>query len=120
MNFTIPILSELFGLGREWIKGKQKIKAAKAEAEAKVIVKSAENAADWEKLHAKASADSWKDEYWTIVLSLPFLACFNKEWVDEIQAGFKVLETLPEWYQWSLLLCISASFGVRMTKLFKK
>lgn len=28
MGFPIPIISELVGLGREWISGKQKIKAA--------------------------------------------------------------------------------------------
>jgi hypothetical protein len=116
----VPILSEIVGLGREWIKGKQEIKKAKTEAETTVIVNSAQNLADWEKVQAKNSRDSWKDEYWTIILSVPFLAAFNGDWVKHIQAGFHVLSTLPDWYQYALLMSIGASFGVRMSRIFKK
>ena len=118
--WQVPILGEIVGLGRDWLKGKQEIKKAKTHAEATVIVNSAQNLADWEKIQAKNSGESWKDEFWTIVLSLPFLASFNGDWVEHIQAGFNVLSTLPDWYQYALLLSIGASFGVRMTKMIKK
>jgi len=118
--WQVPILGEIVGLGRDWLKGKQEIKKAKTQAEATVIVNSAQSLADWEKIQAKNAGDSWKDEFWTIVLSLPFLASFNGDWVEHIQAGFNVLSTLPDWYQYALLLSIGASFGVRMTKMIKK
>lgn len=118
--WQVPILGEIVGLGRDWLKGKQEIKKAKTQAEATVIVNSAQNLADWEKIQAKASESSWKDEYWTLILSLPFLASFNSNWVGHIQAGFDTLSTLPDWYQYALLLSIGASFGVRVTKMIKK
>lgn len=118
--WQVPIIGEVIGLGKEWLKGKQEIKKAKTKAEATVIINSAQNLADWEKIQAKAGESSWKDEYWTIVLSLPFILVFNSDWEHHIRNGFSVLSTLPEWYQYALLLSISASFGVRITKMFKK
>lgn len=118
--WQVPILGEIVGLGRDWLKGKQEIKKARTQAEATVIVNSAQNLADWEKIQAKAGESSWKDEYWTLILSLPFLASFNSNWVEHIQAGFETLSTLPDWYQYALLLSIGASFGVRVTKMIKK
>ncbi|MBN46883.1 MAG: hypothetical protein CMH23_10470 [Methylophaga sp.] len=109
MGFPIPIISELVGLGREWISGKQKIKAAKVEAESKVIVNSAENLADWEKIQAKNAGDSWKDEYWTVVLSIPVILCF-----------FVALSSTPDWYQYLIGAAILSGFGIRVGKIFKR
>lgn len=120
MGFPIPIISELVGLGREWITGKQKIKAAKVEAESKVIVNSAENLADWEKIQAKNAGDSWKDEYWTVVLSIPVILCFVPFMVEYIEAGFVALSSTPDWYQYLIGAAILSSFGIRVGKIFKR
>ena len=120
MGFTIPIFSELIGLGKEYISGKQKVKAAKAEAEAKVIVKSSEDLATWEKIQAKNSGDSWKDEYWTVVLSIPLMLCFIPHVSEYVTLGFESLHKTPDWYQYLIGAAILSSFGIRAGKLFKK
>jgi hypothetical protein len=67
----------------------------------------------------------WKDEYWTIALSIPMFAVFCPWLVGYVREGFAVLETLPDWYKGAVGLMIGASFGYRkytdlvMTKAFR-
>ncbi|WP_199453484.1 hypothetical protein [Marinobacter sp. bablab_jr008] len=116
---AIPIIGDLIGLGSEWLKGKQKQAQAKAEAQAQVLVNSANDRGEWEKLQAQASAHSWKDEYWTIVLSVPAIMCFFPEGVDVAKAGFAALDTMPEYYRYFLGVAITASFGIKGFRTWK-
>lgn len=116
---AIPILGDLIGLGKTWIEGKQKRSQAKADAEAAVMVNAASDRGEWEKIQARASAASWKDEYWTIVLSLPAIMCFFPEGVDAAKAGFAALDTMPDYYRAFLGVAITASFGIKGFKQWK-
>ena len=109
----IPIISGIIELGQTWLNGKVKKEQAKAEAQAKVIVKSAESDANWEAIMAKHSGQSWKDEWLTILFSVPLILVFFPPLVDDVQAGFHALETMPSWYQYTLSIIVAASFGVR-------
>lgn len=119
MSWNIPIIGDLISLGETYIQGKQKQKQAKVEAEAEVIKRAATSKADWEALQAKASAESWKDEYWTVVLSIPAIMCFHPEGAAIAGAGFKALGTMPDYYQYFLGVAITASFGIKGYKQFK-
>ena len=103
-------------------RGKSEVAKAKAEAEAKVMVSAATSTADWEKLMAKGSQSSWKDEWLTILFSIPLILAFTGEWGRIIVAeGFAALEVMPDWYQYTLGVIVAASFGVRSaTKFFGK
>ena len=103
-------------------RGKSAVAKAKAEAEAKVMVSAATSTADWEKLMAKGSQSSWKDEWLTILFSIPLIVAFAGEWGRTIVAeGFAALEVMPDWYQYTLGVIVAASFGVRSaTKFFGK
>jgi len=95
-------------------RGKSAVAKAKAEAEAKVMVSAATSTADWEKLMAKGSQSSWKDEWLTILFSIPLILAFAGEWGRTIVAeGFAALEVMPDWYQYTLGVIVAASFGVR-------
>jgi hypothetical protein len=59
---------------------------------------------------------SWKDEYWTIVLSIPAIACFFPAASPHIEQGFLVLKSMPEYYQYWLGVCVLTSFGLRIKK----
>ena len=78
-----------------------------------------QNDADWETKMADASKDSWKDEFWTIVLAVPIfmvgyaIAANDVTVIDRVSAAFIALEELPEWYQYLLFIAISSSFGIR-------
>ena len=106
-----PITSLLGG----YLNNKREEAQAKHQAKLQVI----QNDADWESKMADASASSWKDEFWTLVLAVP-LFCLGYSVVaddagvvDRVRYSFDVLSTLPDWYQYLLFLAVSASFGIR-------
>lgn len=109
----IPILSGVVSLGQTWLEGRNKKIAAKAEAEAAVMVKASESTADWEKIQAQNAGNSWKDEWLTLLFSVPLIMAFVPGGGDYVDKGFEVLEGMPEWYQYALSVIVAASFGVR-------
>jgi hypothetical protein len=96
---------------------KNKAEQAKAKHEAKMNV--IQNDADWEAKMADASGNSWKDEFWTIVLAVPIFMVGYAIVVDDmtvihrVEQAFAALNDLPEWYQYLLFVAISASFGIK-------
>lgn len=100
------------------LKNKAEEKKAKHDAKMQVI----KNHADWESKMADASANSWKDEFWTIILAIPIfmigyaIAVDDMAVVERVSQSFKALSELPEWYQYLLFIAISSSFGVRGAK----
>ena len=100
-------------LGRTWIEGKVAKTKAKAEAEAAVMINQSKSAADWETAMARASNTSWKDEWITILFSIPLVLAFVPSAVPYVREGFAVLATMPEWYQYGLSGISAASFGER-------
>tara|TARA_R110000824_G_C14782867_1_gene632209 strand:+ start:75 stop:446 length:372 start_codon:yes stop_codon:yes gene_type:complete len=98
-----------------WMKNKAEEKQAKHKAKMSVI----QNDANWEAKMADASAHSWKDEFWTIILSIPLfmvgyaIAVNDVSVIYRVDAAFNALSKLPEWYQYLLFIAISSSFGIR-------
>ena len=123
--FIGPIAS----LAGTWLNGKvetkaaeTKVKVAKAEAEAQIMLSRATSEADWEKIMAQGSQSSWKDEWLTILFSIPLILVFTGKWGREVvQNGFVALDSMPQWYSYTLGVIVAASFGVRSaTKFFGK
>ena len=119
IEFFRELGGKFFELKRVEAQGRIAVAAAKAQAEATVLVKRAESAAEWDKLMAEASNRSWKDEYWTILISLPIPFVFFPETRQWVMEGFDALARVPEWYLWALFASISASFGIRIGILDK-
>ena len=98
-----------------YMKNKAAQSAAKHEAKMNVI----QNDADWESKMADASANSWTDEFWTIVLAIPIfmvgyaIVADDMSVVARVEAAFAALTGLPEWYQYLLFIAISSSFGIK-------
>jgi hypothetical protein len=109
----IPIIDSITRLAGTWLEGRVAKTKAKAEAEATVLIKQAESAADWEAAMARNSGQSWKDEWLTLLFSIPLIMCFIPSMVPYVQDGFAVLETMPNFYQYTLSVIVAASFGVR-------
>ena len=66
----MQFLSPIANLAGTWLNGKveekaalNKVKVAKAEAEAQIMVSAATSEAEWDRIMANASANSWKDEW---------------------------------------------------------
>ena len=125
LNLLIGPVTELAGT---WLNGKvEKTKAeaatkvAKAKAEAVIMEKKATGEIDWDLELARGSSNSWKDEWLTILFSIPLILAFVPGMEDVVANGFARLNEMPEWYQYSLGVIVAASFGVRSaTKFFGK
>lgn len=111
----MEIITGLLMLGKTWLENKRLKTEAIATAERKVI----EQAGSWEEIHAKNSGQSWKDEYWTIVFSIPLIMCFIPRCEPYVAAGFSALDGSPEWYRYSLGVLVAASVGIRQFDRFK-
>lgn len=111
LNFIKPVAD----LAGGFLKNKAEQSKAKHEAKMKVI----QNDGDWENKAIDASANSWKDEFWTLVLSVPIfmigysIVVGDPEIVNRVEQGFIALSGLPEWYQYLLFIAISSSFGIK-------
>jgi hypothetical protein len=120
-----PITSIVGGLVQGKMEQKaaeSKAKVAKAEAQAQIMLSQATSEADWEKIMAEGSRDSWKDEWLTILFSVPLVLAFCGEWGrDIVTDGFSALNAMPDYYRYTLGAIVSASFGIRgATKFFGK
>ena len=112
------IVGPVAGLAGSWIEGKTAVQKAKATKDLKI----ATGEIDWDLEAMKATQNSWKDEWLTLLLSGPFILSFCGDWGRQIVAdGFTALEVMPSYYQYTLGVIVSASFGVRAaTKFFRK
>jgi len=94
------------------------LKLTEAKAKAQILLSEKTSVADWERIMAQNSGSSWKDEWFVIVLSIPLILCFIPGMEGVVHHGFQQLQQAPDWYFYSLLTAISASFGVRGFKQF--
>jgi hypothetical protein len=122
------LIGPVADLASTWLSGKVEekkaqsaTKVAKAQAEAVVMQKKATGEIDWDLEMAKGSQSSWKDEWLTILFSIPLILAFVPGMEEVVANGFARLNEMPEWYQYSLGVIVAASFGVRSaTKFFGK
>jgi hypothetical protein len=113
------IIGPIASLASNWLEGRNekikattKVKVAKAEAEAAILQKKAAGEIDWDLAQAEASETSWKDEWLTVVFTLPLiLLLFGEE--ERVNQFFIALGNCPEWYQYLLGTIVAASFGFR-------
>jgi len=109
------LLGPAMELGKEFLQGKAEEKKAIQQRKINQI----NNDADWESKMADAASNSWRDEYLTIVLTLPIIAVGysivtgDQSVIDRLNDGFMALERLPEWYQYLLFLACSSAFAVK-------
>jgi len=109
------LLGPAMELGKEFLKGKADEKKAIQERKIQAI----QNDADWEAKMADATKSSWKDEWFSLILSAPLIAVAYSVAMDDqaiivrMNEAFTALNSLPEWYQYLLFIAVSASFGVK-------
>ena len=100
---------------KEWFTNRREESKAKHEQKLEAI----RTTASWEELMASASATSWKDEWFTVLLSGPIVAIVwgigmnDMDIIERIGVAFMELDKLPDWYQYLLYVAVTASFGIR-------
>jgi len=117
---AIPILGPLLSIitvGIEKFAENRKLKADHKlevqKARTRRIQHLDEADSNWDSVMAEASKDSWKDEFWTIVLAIPAILAFFPNMSDIVLDGFKALEAMPDWYKAAVGLAVAAAFGYR-------
>ena len=109
------LIGPIAGLAKTWINNRHEQSQAKHVAKMEVI----KNTATWEQEMAAASATSWKDEWFTILLSSPIVVLIwgvsmnDMDVIQRIGFAFGELDKLPSWYQYLLYVAVTASFGIR-------
>ena len=92
-------------------KHKREVKAAISEKRLENVRQGNIAEAEWNMQGARNAATSWKDEWLTIMFSIPLIGSFIPGMVPYIQNGFTVLESMPMWYQGAVAVMVAASFG---------
>jgi hypothetical protein len=103
---------------KELARAEVEAKITKVKAEAAIEEKKVQADVDWETIWATQASKSWKDEWFTIILSIPLIGSFVPGLSSHILSGFDTLEQTPEWYQMAVMAAIGAAFGLRALTKF--
>lgn len=124
---AIPIISgivSLFKMGgglfsnwqkRKLIKAEGKLAIDKAKVDHNISMAEAGLLADIQadKSIIDQMSFTWKDEYLTLLFTLPAIMVFIPPLQDTAKEGFTILEELPMWYQVMLVLVAASGLGLR-------
>lgn len=110
---AITAIGEAFSV---WFKGRTEIKKAENERQVKALT----HEANWDEVQAQGSQSSWKDEWLTLLVSIPLIMAFIPDMVPYVRAGFEVLKEVPEWYMGLVFVVFSASFGIKRLSDLRK
>ena len=98
-------------------KAKRQLKKAVSETRLKIEYAKATADIDWDAQAMLNSQNSWKDEWFTIPLSIPAILCFlSFSFFDGpkiVADGFIALSQAPNWYLGAFGIAVAASFGMR-------
>lgn len=101
-----------------WLGNRREKSQAKHDAEMAVI-RGEQNA---DAYSANDMRYSLKDEWLTVLLSVPLIVIFySAVWgdpaqIEQVKLAFSAMSDLPEWFQWAFLGCVAATFGLRSVK----
>ena len=121
----LEIIKTVLGLGAGALEKRQKLKEIEIDAKARIAVaqaeaqvarlnKSIDAEINWDQEAASQMSGSWKDEYLTILLSMPMVLAFFGTWGRTVVSeGFAAIASAPEWYKVAFLSVVAASFGIR-------
>ena len=116
------LLGPIAEVAKTWIGGKVEVAKAKSQANlettkarAEVMKKVAAGELDWN----QTMAESWKDEWLTILVSIPLILAFTGHEAI-VTRGFAALETMPDFYKTAVGVVFAASFGIQSIKNMMK
>ena len=68
---------------------------------------------NWDTNAQQDMKTSWKDEYLTILFSVPLILAFIPATQESILKGFETLNKTPDWYMMLVMGIVAAVFGLR-------
>jgi len=97
------------GLVLDWFQSKREEKQAKHQRKMEYIA----NEATWNQSAQNNAGSSWKDEYWTIIITVPLIMAFIPPLAPYVIKGFDSLKHVPDWYKAFAAASVAASFGIK-------
>lgn len=118
---VVKILGTVVGGFVDRAQAKTEQRVAESKSKAVIAEKMACGDIEWDSRMAAATEGSWKDEYLTLLVSVPMIMVFMGHEVQVLSA-FKVLEEMPTWYQVAIGGVFTASFGIKAlgNRMFNK
>ena len=120
------LIAPIAEVAKTWIGGKVEASRAKSEAnleitkaKAEIAKKVAAGELEWNQAMAEASDKSWKDEWLTILVSIPLILAFTGQ-EEIVMKGFAALEQMPDFYKTAVGVVFAASFGIQSIKNMMK
>jgi len=112
-------IAGLVTLATEYLAHKRRIKELKQEAEIKQIENEMNAMTDADSVAVEDGKKSWKDEYITLIVTLPVVgtmisAAFFPESLPNMVKGWKALELIPEWYVILYTIVVLSVMGARI------
>jgi len=118
LNIFGSLISPVTSIVKGWqerkkVKLEGDIAVAQAVTVAKIERVKTQQAGDiaWE--NTSITNSGWKDEWFTVILSIPAIMCFIPGLADYVTRGFNALSACPEWYKWAFMVAVASSFGYR-------
>ena len=121
------IISGIVSLGKTI--GGGILEKSKIKAEGKIEIKKAKIKSEVRRLELRGEMDlsamkgmqfSWKDEYILVLMSIPLILAFIPPMTPHVKDGFGIINELPEWYRWSWMGIVTATYGLRTWTGWKK
>ena len=120
------LIAPIAQIAKSWVEGKVESNKAKneanlemAKAKTEIAKKVAAGEMEWNQVMAEASVNSWKDEWLTILVSIPLILAFTGN-EDVVMKGFAALEQMPDFYKTAVGVVFAASFGIQSIKNIMK
>ena len=93
-------------------------KGAEAQAKSAQKIKKLSGTQSWEEKQADASNGSWKDEYLTVLITIPFIMRFGATFVSDAAAkrvdeAIAALNTMPTEYWYLMSATFAAAFAIK-------
>lgn len=131
MAWWKSLISPVTGIVGDWLQGRHEIRMAELKAKISKIESSArieeakaaaivhmaasaqEHEQNWERILVSQSSNDWKDEFWTIIVSIPLVLAFIPGLAHYVGMGFDNLENVPDWYLTVVGAAVSFAFARR-------
>jgi len=83
------------------------------QSQAAAVARGENNEHEWNMEAARQARTSWKDEWFTVLLSVPLVLAFIPGAAPLVESGFAAISQTPEWYRLYLGAAVAFAFGVR-------
>ena len=113
----LDIIGKIFGIGGDYLKGKQEIKLQSLQAVERLKIKSMDNASNWESISAAKSS-----RFLRWILAMHLLALIDASiWMSMTEHPdpailFRTIEQMPKWCQGLLATIYGFAFGAAPLK----